>query len=251
MQLIKHAFAVSPGRYLVFDIWRGFAFINMAIYHFFIFASQYHVIDSTINDGGLWKIYQKSIAGSFFLLVGISLYLAHQSNTSIDKQAKRLAQLLLCSITVTISSIILYPSSIISFGVLHSISACYVFCIVLQKANLARFAIPLGILFGFVFIYCKDDYFNHPFLYWLGLSTNYISAFDFQPFIPSVAIVLIGLGMAEYATKRGEKIFSTAGLFTTSLASIGQHTLLLYMAHVPLIIVLMEILTGVGRYTRL
>lgn len=247
MQLIKRFFSDSTGRgrYRVFDVWRGFAFINMFSYHFFVIADQYHVIYSTINgtinDGSLWKIYQKSIAGSFFLLVGISLYLAHQSNTSISKQARRLGLLLVCSLTITITSIILYPSSIITFGILHSISVCYVFCIAIQKARLARFAIPLGILFGVVSIYCKDDFFNHPLLYWLGLSTHYVPAFDYQPFIPSVSIVLIGLGSAEYATKNFGKLFSTPNLFTSSLAAIGQHTLLLYMIHVPLIIALMEI----------
>ena len=63
------------GRYQLVDVARGCALAAMIVYHAAWFATDYRLIDLPITTDLAWRVFQTSIASSFFGLVGIGLQL--------------------------------------------------------------------------------------------------------------------------------------------------------------------------------
>jgi len=83
--------------------------------------------------------------------------------------------------------------------------------------------------------------FDPPALHWLGLGTQWIPTFDFQPFLPWFGVVLLGMVAGQTAWPRTEGI-AVDGAVARGLAGLGRWALWLYMAHVPLLVLTMEAL---------
>ncbi len=216
----------------------------MFFYHSILFATQYRVIETTISNYIGWEIYQKLIAGSFFFLVGISLYFTNQHKITLKKITMRMVELISSALIVTIVSIFLYPNSIILFGILHSIALSYLLALALLKIKIPyKFITILGIIIIIIGIYYRSELFNHPILVWTGLGTHVAPAFDYQPIFPWWGVVLIGLGLGEHIANFSQKVKINKNKTTLLLTLIGQHTLFLYLAHVPIILIFLEIIS--------
>ena len=171
--LILNFFTISSHRYQVIDMIRGVLFFNMFFYHSVLFATQYRVIETTISTSIGWEIYQKLIAGSFFFLVGVSIYFGNQRRITIKKVTIRMAQLISSALIITIVSIFLYPNSIILFGILHAIALSYLLALFLLHIKIPYKLITLlGIIIILIGIYYRSELFNHPILVWIGLGTH-------------------------------------------------------------------------------
>lgn len=243
---IAGIFRVSHGRYQTVDIYRGVMFVLMAIYHIFIFGKNYNMIITTIPDGIGWQIFQKFIAGSFFFLVGVSLYLGYNKYINYLKYFYRLGQLIGCAFIITVTSFLLYPDAPVTFGIIHSIATCYVLGIILMQFKLDKLAIPLGIIILVIGVIYQRAVFTHPLLQWTGLSSYSSAAFDYQPLFPWFGVVLLGLGLAPWLDKYWRRLEPAPNPMTSALAFAGQHTLFLYMIHVPIILGTFEVLRLFG-----
>ncbi len=241
--LILNFFKTSPHRYQIIDIARGILFFNMFFYHSMLFATQYRVIQTTIPNSIGWEIYQKLIAGSFFFLVGISLYFTNQHNITLKKITMRMIELIGSALIVTIVSIFLYPNSIIIFGILHSIALSYLLALYILKIKIPyKFITILGIIIIIIGIYYRSQLFDNPILVWTGLGIHVAPAFDYQPIFPWFGVVLIGLGLGKYIANFSQKIAISQNKTTLLLTLVGKHTLFLYLAHVPIILIFLEII---------
>ena len=226
-------------RYQSVDIARGLAFVAMAVYHGTWFAADRGLLDLKINAVLGWWVFQKCIAGSFFFLVGTSLLLANRQAIRPRRQLVRLARLLACAAAITIASAVLRPSWIVLFGILHCIAACSV--VGLAFLRLGRLNALLGVAGIALGVLVQGEVFDHPLLYWLGLGTERVSSFDFQPFFPWFGVVLLGISAGRELLPRLEGQPSGAW-WARVLAWMGQKSLWLYMAHVPVLVVLVEVI---------
>ena len=62
-------------RFWELDAWRGLAVLSMIVYHFFFDLDFLGISTRAMYSGG-WLIFQRMIASSFLLLVGISLVIS-------------------------------------------------------------------------------------------------------------------------------------------------------------------------------
>ena len=74
----------------------------MIVYHAAWFAVSARLIDIDLHAPG-WVLFQKSIAGSFFSLVGLSLHLSCTPTLRWRGYLKRLGKLLGCAAIVTVT----------------------------------------------------------------------------------------------------------------------------------------------------
>ena len=221
------------------DIARGVAFVAMVVYHGTWFAADRGLLELEIYESLGWRVFQKCIAGSFFFLVGVCLYLANRKAIRPRKVLRRLAKLLGCAAAVTIASAVLRPSWMVVFGILHCIAACSVAGLAFLRlhrlnALLGTAVIALGAL-------VRSEVFDHPFLRWLGMGTERVASFDFQPFFPWFGVALLGIVAGREVIPRLEGLRSRAW-WSRVLEWLGQRTLWLYMAHVPVLVVLVEVI---------
>jgi len=231
---------IRQHRYQLIDIARGIAFVAMVIYHTCVFSRLYGYLDIGIQHGLSWKGFQKSIAGSFFFLVGVSLYLANTPAIRARKYVYRLAKLVLFAGVVTAASVFLSPNAIVSFGVLHSIAACSVLGLLFLRFRYVNLLVGIAIIT--IGIWYSHPIFNNPALYWTGLGTYRILSFDFQPLFPWFGVVLLGITAGRHFESLRVSSWHSNSFAAKFLTLIGQHSLILYMAHVPIIMGTLEIM---------
>ncbi|MFT5685628.1 MAG: putative membrane protein [Myxococcota bacterium] len=232
------------GRYQLVDVARGCALAAMVVYHATWFAADYRLIDVPVNTDLSWRVFQKSIASSFFALVGVGLHLAVMLGFSRHRYLIRLAKVGGCALVVTTTSVVLDPSRLTTFGILHCITAASILALPLAfaprvlSASLGVGLVALGVGFS-------DPMFNAPWLSWIGLTTSIKPTFDYQPLLPWLGVVALGIAAGKTLLPSAEAPLSqwhSTALPVRVLAKAGRHSLLLYMAHVPTLMITMELL---------
>jgi uncharacterized membrane protein len=210
------------------DVARGIALVAMIVYHACWFATDADLVTLDLSALG-WHLFQRSVAASFFLLVGVSLALARPSAATA---AGRIARIAVCALVVTAASVVLDPQRVVTFGILHNIAVSSLLALPLLR--LGAWNVLLGA--ALVVLGTVVSLPGHPLLDWTGLGGEPAPAFDFQPLLPWLGVVLWGtvVGKALIGPS-GEPVLawhSESGA-ARGLAFLGRHSLLVYMAHVP------------------
>jgi uncharacterized membrane protein len=232
----------SARRIEALDLARGLALFAMASYHFCWNLEQFGYLEAGATGQGWLKLYARSIAGSFLFLAGVSLALAHGARLRPRPFLKRLGMIAGAAAVITIVTLYVTPDSFIFFGILHAIALSSVI-------GLAFLRVP-GIIVVAVGAAClalpqfyRDEMFNTPWLYWVGLFTVPPRSNDFVPLAPWLGPFLIGLGLAKLAIRQGMtdwfRSLETGDNAASRLARYcGRHSLAFYLLHQPVLLAL-------------
>jgi uncharacterized membrane protein len=219
------------------DVARGAALVAMIVYHAAWFATDKALVTLDLQALG-WHLFQRSIAASFFLLVGVSLALARPRAA---EAAGRIARIAACAIVVTATSVVLDPQRVVTFGILHNIAVSSL--LVLPALRLGAWNVLPGTIL--VVLGTVVELPGHPLLDWTGIGEAPAPAFDFQPLLPWLGVVLWGTALGKVLRGPwGEPVLtwhSESGA-ARGLAFLGRHSLVVYMAHVPILFGISEVL---------
>lgn len=231
-------------RYQIVDVARGCALAAMVLYHASWFAADYRLIDVPVSTDLSWRVFQKSIASSFFALVGVGLHLAVMLGFSRRRYLVRLAKVGGCAAVVTATSAVLDPGRLTTFGILHAITLASILALPLAFAP-RWIAGTIGVALVAVGVGYSDPMFNDPWLSWIGLTTRVKATFDYQPLLPWLGVVALGVVAGKTLLPDGSARLSqwhSEALPARILAKAGRHSLLIYMGHVPALMITMELL---------
>ncbi len=218
-----------PGRAAVVDAVRGAAILAMIAYHAAWFATEEGFAQIDFGAAG-WRAYQRTVAGTFFLLVGVSVRLAGENQVRFSHFAFRSARIAGCAAVVSVTSLVLDPGRFVTFGVLHCIFVSSMLAWPLRRAGFSALPLALGwlVLAGLP----GDPRFDTPLLRWTGLGSAGVPTFDFQPFVPWFGLVLLGV---VAATVMPATLWTWRAKHSDPLGWLGRRSLFLYMAHVPVL----------------
>tara|TARA_R110000751_G_scaffold180038_2_gene286463 strand:- start:4733 stop:5713 length:981 start_codon:yes stop_codon:yes gene_type:complete len=229
-----------PARIAAIDVARGGALVAMAIYHFTWDLEFFGYVPAAMTAEGGWKLFARSIAGSFLFLVGVSLVLAHGKTIRWNVFAKRLAMVAVAALAITAASWWFTPDNYIFFGILHSIVVSS-----LLGLLFLRLPLPLTLAIGLAVIlsrpYLLNPIFNHDFLLWLGLSTVPAHSNDFVPLFPWFGPVLLGIATGKLGVQfdlidRLASLYRGTDIVGRTLSLAGRHSLAVYLIHQPILI---------------
>jgi uncharacterized membrane protein len=228
------------------DQLRGIALIAMAVYHFTWDLSFFgYIAPETATTGG-WRLFARVIAGSFLFLVGFSLVLGHVQGFRPRAFLIRLGKLGLAAALISVATWFAFPQTFIFFGILHAIAAASLLGLLFVRLPVvvtllmaaAAVAAPL---------YLRAAIFDHPALWWVGLSVNIPRSNDYVPLLPWFAPVLLGIALARLfvASPLPERLAgfgaATKTWWKTLLEKAGRHSLAIYLIHQPLLIALVYV----------
>lgn len=227
-----------PQRIDILDIWKGLAIIGVVIFHFAWDLEAFGLAPRGMTFRPEWVYFARSLAGSFMLLVGISLFLAHRKTIRWLSFGRRIAVILASALAITVLTYFVTPGSFIYFGILHSIAVGSLMGLAFLRVP----ALPTA-AFGLFFLFGRgvlsSSMFNTPLWYWTGLSTVYPPSNDYEPLFPWFGLVLLGMAIAKAVADRN--ILQTIGRWRVGwppLAFVrrtGRHTLAIYLLHQPLL----------------
>ena len=233
-------------RYQEIDVLRGLAIFGMIVFHFFFDLDFLGIAEREMYAGG-WGIFQKAIATTFLLLVGVSLTLSyaraqkhHAIPSLFAKYGKRALMVFGCGVLITLVTYLLYPQQYIVFGILHMIGVS----ILLALAFLSLYW--LNLVLGVVLIYLgtivQQQVVQTKALLWLGFVYPGFTTLDYYPLLPWFGVVLVGLFLGKYFYPRAERRFRSvfapipAGWIPKLLSWMGRRSLMIYLVHQPILI---------------
>lgn len=229
---------VGPKRIVIVDVARGVALLAMASYHFTWDLEFFGYAEPGLTAYGGWKIYARCIASTFLFLVGVSLILAHGGGIRWNGFWKRLAMVAGAALAITAVTLIAVPDGFIFFGILHQIALASVLGLLFLRLP----ALLTGLIAVLVIaapFYLRAAVFDHPALWWVGLSTVNPRSNDYVPLFPWFGAVLAGIALTKIASASGILAWMAGlhpGRWTRPLVLIGRHSLAFYLIHQPVLI---------------
>ena len=217
-------------RIQIIDTFRGLTIISMVLFHLFYNINYYWTLD--FYNGTLFnKIWQLSIAISFFLISGItSTFLNPKENL------KRGILTSLIGFLITLITYFFAKEQLIIWGVLNGLGFSMILGGLLQKRIsykiwpilfiifIFSYKIPQGILENYSFfgnLYEKN-------LFFLGFPADSFASNDYFPILPWIFIFLAGLSLGKYLKMRNYFDFDVNN---NIFSKIGRHSLSIYIGH--------------------
>jgi uncharacterized membrane protein len=225
-------------RITVIDVARGIALLAMASYHFTWDLEFFGYTDPGLTAFGWWKVYARCIASTFLFLVGVSLFLAHGKKTRWNGFWKRFAMVAGAALAISVVTRIATPDSFIFFGILHEIALASLLGLAFLRLPALLTLVAAAIVIAAP-IYLRSEVFDHPTLWWVGLSATNPRSNDYVPLLPWFGAVLLGIAAAKLASASGllARLANLApGRWANPLVFIGRHSLAFYLIHQPVLI---------------
>ncbi|MEA3335126.1 MAG: heparan-alpha-glucosaminide N-acetyltransferase [Chloroflexota bacterium] len=233
------------------DLLRGIAIMMMVIYHlvFDLYAFGSYPIDLF---GPFWKTWQNITASLFLGLVGLSLTLSYNaarqgggSGNLFGKYLIRGLQVFSWGMLITLVTFFVNPAVFVRFGILHLIGVSIIISYPLLRFKWLNLFLGIAILVLGQLLPVLNP--NISWLGWLGLDQSPGAVFDWAPIIPWYARVVLGILIGNTLYAGGERHFPLPDLsqnvLVRGLRLMGQNSLLIYLIHQPILIVLLT-LTG-------
>ena len=241
--------AVTKRRIALLDEIRGFCIICMVFYHaFFLFGSFGGVAFCDM----LYRFFepvQLLFASAFICISGIC--------TNFSRSPLRRGfLLLLIALGISAATIILLPKLGFDgmqdrFGILHLLGVCMVLSAVLRRLPekltpvteiilcIVLYALSSFLLYGRISL--STALTETPFLFPLGLHGADFYSADYFPLLPHAFIFFIGVNIGKVISERtlSDNEYRTR---VRIFAFFGRHSLLVYLAHVPCLLIILTIM---------
>jgi uncharacterized membrane protein len=241
----------AASRFPEIDMTRGIAILMMILFHTVFDISFFGIARVTVATG-FWRWFAMATASLFLFVVGISLVVSYGRSAAklsgfalTKKYLFRGAFIFALGLLVTFCTWLYLREGFVVFGILHLIGIS-----VMLSLLFFRFG-KYNILFGLSGI--AAGFFTTP-LYgpiWLipvGIYPPAFTSVDYTPLIPWFGVVLAGMGIGEFLYAGGVRKFPAPqlpDLFSRPLSFLGQHSLVIYLVHQPVIILLLGVVTGI------
>ena len=225
-------------RITVIDAARGAALLAMASYHFTWDLEFFGYAAPGLTAFGGWKLYARCIASTFLFLVGVSLVLAHGRGIRWKGFWRRFAMVAGAAAAITLVTYVAVPQGFIFFGILHQIALASLLGLLFLRLP-ALLTLVVAALVIAAPQYLRSPSFDHPALWWVGLSTVDPRSNDYVPLFPWFGAVLAGVGVTKLARAAGilDRLADLSpGRWLRPLSLAGRHSLAFYLIHQPVLI---------------
>ena len=249
----------TPKRYHLLDEIRGFAILCMVFFHGFFLAGDVFGLQLADKLVSFFMPAVPFFAGTFILISGIASMLSRSN-------LKRGLVLAGVSLALNIITFLLpkigIPVLPIYFGILNLLAIC-----MLLAAVFMPFVSKIHPLIGMAVCVClyvvfmnlhrgyigippvslnlPDAVMNCPYIFPLGIYTPEFASGDYYPLIPWVFVFFFGMHLGVYA-KKGKFPKFVSNEHVRPLSFVGRHTLIIYLAHQPVIFGICMLISKLG-----
>ncbi|MES2888310.1 MAG: heparan-alpha-glucosaminide N-acetyltransferase [Pseudomonadota bacterium] len=233
------------------DALRGLALVWMAGFHFCFDLKVQGFLRADFYTDPLWTRQRVAIVSLFLLCAGVGQALALHQGQTWARFWRRWVQIVGCALLVTLASRVMFPSSFITFGVLHAMA---LLLIATRCLGQARCPPPVLLLIGLAVVGAPwavaDPFFDTRWTQWIGFVTRRPLTEDFVPVFPWWGVMLIGLAAGQWTLQHrpgwllGPRLTYALG---RALAGLGRWSLSFYMLHQ---VVLVGLVTAAAWWLR-
>ena len=228
------------------DFARGVALVAMAIFHFGWDLENFGLTRAAMTLEPQWKYFARAIAASFLMLVGVSTWLAKNNGLNVKSFIKRIAMVGGAAMIITIATYFATPQGFIFFGILHNITLSSLLILLFMPLPVF-ILVPAAIFTLTAHMWLRSPMFDDAVWWWSGLSQIIPKANDYVPMFPWFGWVIMGLALAKILARvhlwATMAEFDFGGPPSRLLRFFGQHSLIFYLVHQPIMIGLIYLYT--------
>ena len=226
-------------RIAAIDLVRGVALAGMVVYHFSYDLAAARLISADVVDELGWKLFARTVAGTFLVLVGVNLVLANRHGLKPRAFLRRLALIAGGAALVTLATWWFEPGAFVFFGILHEIAVASVLAIPFLRAPPWLTAVVAAVAIALP-NFVASPVFDTPALWWVGLSTMPPVTVDYVPVLPWFGVVLAGVVagrlLLAYGTDSAVARWKPGNGPERLLVLAGRWSLLIYLVHQPILV---------------
>jgi uncharacterized membrane protein len=183
--------------------------------------------------------------------VGISLVISDQRyqrlypNQQVKERFKKTLfrgmLIFSCGMLITVITYLYPHQGFIRFGVLHCIGVSIVLSFWFVRNR--WLAAITGIMFIIIGILFRPLSVDTSLLLWLGLKPVGFYTLDYFPLLPWFGVILLGIGLGNTLYNKYSRNYQLVDLsengIVKTLSFIGRHSLMIYLLHQPVILLLL------------
>lgn len=239
------------------DELRGLAILFMIIFHTIYQTTVWLNMPKEILSNPFIGLFQLGAQFLFIMISGVSCSFSRSNY-------KRGTICILCGILITVITYIIIPKEIIIFGILHFLGFSMIIYQIIKRL-LFKIESILGMVISltcFIFSYLvtyrmlfleqiKSIYpinflWENGYLILLGIPSPTFYSADYFPFIPWLFLFICGIFCGDIL-KSKIHTFKEQKLKLHILSALGRHSLIIYLIHIPIIIVVLLALNYVMK----
>lgn len=234
--MTQHPVGSAGPRYERLDALRGLAIAWMAAFHFGFDLNHFGLIArQNFHADTLWTTQRSAILSLFLFCAGVGQAIAIAKGQDERRFWRRWAQIAGCALLVSAGSAVMFPRSMISFGVLHGIALMLI--VTRYSAGWGRWLWVAGAVALLLPRVAADPVFDGPWLAWTGLVSRKPITEDYVPLLPWLALMWWGQAAGQWLlAERPGLLGGRLPQALAPLAAVGRWPLTIYMLHQPLLI---------------
>lgn len=210
------------------DLARGVALIGMVVFHLTFDLGFFGFIAPNTVMQPFWMAFARLVAGSFVVLAGVSLVLAHGDGVRGRAVVRGTAAVALAAVLVTAATLVAIPQGWVFFGILHMIALGRVLGLPFLRAPV-WLLVAAGVAIWAVPWLWQSPAFDSRALAWIGFSVTQPPSMDLEPLFPWFGPFLLGMAAARLGwlprwQARGPLVWA------------GRHSLAIYLIHQPVLL---------------
>ncbi|MDD5392716.1 MAG: heparan-alpha-glucosaminide N-acetyltransferase [Thiothrix sp.] len=230
-----------PTRFDLLDALRGFAVVLMMAFHFSFDLSMFGYVRIDFYQDPFWLNARIFIVTLFVGVAGASLSLATRDGIHWQRFLRREAILLACALLVSAGSYAMFPQSWIFFGILHFMALAGLLAVPFLHFGISNLVV--GVLILLASWLFTHPLFDAPALQWLGFMTHKPITEDYAPLVPWFGVLLLGIFIGKQLPNSNLFQYPLhTQRWAKPLLWLGRHSLLVYMLHQPIFILLLVLL---------
>lgn len=235
----------------IFDVIRGVTIVSMVLFHLCYDLAYIKGVSLPWFTGAPMVFWQRSIAWTFIFIAGCMCTLSRNN-------LKRAGVYALVALAVFLGTLIAGVDTTITFGIIYCMAACtfvfwclsklrlepkgYAWALIFLALFLLTIDLPKGTIGigGFSLEVPRAPY-DSGLLDWAGFPSPSFSSGDYYPLLPYLFLYLAGAAAGSSWKEASYPAWAKACQIQP-ITWLGQHTLVIYVIHQPLILAILSLI---------
>jgi len=237
-------------RFWEIDVVRTVALLGLLFFHTRELLYHFDLCAEPLRSG-IWFYIRVVNAGLFIFPAGVALTIAYARgkrmpefllrglNIKLSGFMLRGLKIFGLGMVITLLSWLVVPEEYVRFGILHFFGIAFILAPFFLRFRYINLILGAALMAIGIYLLEQNVLVDFPWLLWLGLMPYSFRTLDYFPLLPWFGLFLMGMFFGKILYPQGNRRFNIPE-FSNPVASAltlpGRHPLVVYFAHLPVII---------------
>jgi uncharacterized membrane protein len=223
-------------RFWEIDVLRTVALLGLLTFHTRELLYYFDLIHNPLRSG-IWFYIRVVNAGLFIFPAGVALIIAYSRGKRMSSFMLRGLKIFGLGMVITLLSLLVVQEEYVRFGILHFFGITFILAPFFLRFRYINLILGVALMAIGIYMVEQGAFVDSPWLLWLGPYS--FRTLDYFPLLPWFGLFLVGMFFGKILYPQGNRRFNISE-FSNPVASavmlLGRHPLVVYFAHLPVII---------------